>query len=44
LTEAPKHAQAWNAAVQGLASATALDPKTGRLAYLSVLAAHDSEE
>jgi alkylhydroperoxidase/carboxymuconolactone decarboxylase family protein YurZ len=39
LTEAPKHAEAWNAAVQGLASATALDPKTARLAYLSVLAA-----
>lgn len=37
--EAPKHASAWMAAVQGLASATALDRKTAALAYLAVLAA-----
>jgi|SRR3990172_3352230 len=39
LTEAPKHAQAWSSAVQGLAGATALDDKTSALAYLGVLAA-----
>ena len=38
-TEAPGHSQAWMSAVQGLAAATALDPKTARLSYLSVLAA-----
>ena len=38
-TEAPEHAEAWTAAVQGLSSASALDPKTARLAYLAVLAA-----
>ncbi|MDH4135739.1 MAG: carboxymuconolactone decarboxylase family protein [Anaerolineae bacterium] len=37
--EAPQHAQAWGAAVQGLASASALDRKTAALAYLAVLAA-----
>jgi alkylhydroperoxidase/carboxymuconolactone decarboxylase family protein YurZ len=37
--EAPQHAQAWGALVQALASATALDRKTGALAYLAVLAA-----
>ncbi len=37
--EAPQHAQAWNGAVQGLASASALDGKTRALAYLAVLAA-----
>jgi alkylhydroperoxidase/carboxymuconolactone decarboxylase family protein YurZ len=39
MTEAPKHAQAWMAAVQGLDSACALDKKTEELAYLAVLAA-----
>jgi alkylhydroperoxidase/carboxymuconolactone decarboxylase family protein YurZ len=39
MSEAPQHAQAWSAAVQGLASASALDKKTAALAYLAVLAA-----
>jgi AhpD family alkylhydroperoxidase len=39
MTEAPKHAQAWMAAVQGLDGASALDKKTEELAYLAVLAA-----
>lgn len=39
LSEAPAHAQAWGTAIQGLAGASALDAKTGALAYLSVLAA-----
>jgi alkylhydroperoxidase/carboxymuconolactone decarboxylase family protein YurZ len=39
MSEAPQHAQAWGATVQGLASASALDAKTGALAYLAVLAA-----
>jgi alkylhydroperoxidase/carboxymuconolactone decarboxylase family protein YurZ len=39
MREAPGHAQAWGAAVQGLASASALDAKTSALAYLAVLAA-----
>lgn len=39
LTEAPKQAQAWMAAVQGLGKASALDKKTEALAYLAVLAA-----
>jgi alkylhydroperoxidase/carboxymuconolactone decarboxylase family protein YurZ len=39
MTEAPKHAQAWMAAVQGLDNASALDKKTEHLAYLAVLAA-----
>lgn len=39
LKEAPEHAQAWAGAVQGLAIASALDPKTAELAYLAVLAA-----
>jgi AhpD family alkylhydroperoxidase len=38
LTEAPGHAQAWGAAVQGLGEANALDKKTAELAYLAVLA------
>ena len=37
--EAGGHAQAWMAAVQGLDQASALDQKTGELAYLAVLAA-----
>jgi alkylhydroperoxidase/carboxymuconolactone decarboxylase family protein YurZ len=39
LREAPAHAQAWGAMVQGLAASSALDPKTAALAYLAVLAA-----
>ena len=41
--EAPQHAQAWGALVQALASATALDRKSGALAYLAVLAARRLE-
>ncbi|NOX88753.1 MAG: carboxymuconolactone decarboxylase family protein [Calditrichaeota bacterium] len=37
--EAPKHADAWMKLVQGLSSASALDPKTHNIAYLAVLAA-----
>ena len=36
--EAPAYAQAWMGAVQGLDLASALDKKTGELAYLAVLA------
>ena len=39
MNEAPKHALAWSALVQELASASALDKKTSSLAYLAVLAA-----
>jgi alkylhydroperoxidase/carboxymuconolactone decarboxylase family protein YurZ len=39
LREAPGYAQAWMGAVQGLDQASALDKKTGELAYLAVLAA-----
>ncbi len=39
MNEAPQHAQAWGAAIQGLAGASALDKKTAELAYLAVLAA-----
>jgi alkylhydroperoxidase/carboxymuconolactone decarboxylase family protein YurZ len=39
MKEAPAHAQAWGAAVQGLSQASALDPKTAALSYLAVLAA-----
>ena len=39
MNEAPQHAQAWGAVVQGLAGASALDKKTVALAYLAVLAA-----
>ena len=39
LNEAPKHAEAWMQAVQGLGRASALDKKTEALAYLAVLAA-----
>lgn len=39
LQEAGGHAQAWMAVVQGLDQASALDRKTGELAYLAVLAA-----
>jgi len=37
--EAPAHAAAWMAAVRGLDEASALDDRTGELAYLAVLAA-----
>jgi alkylhydroperoxidase/carboxymuconolactone decarboxylase family protein YurZ len=37
--EAHQHAQAWATMCQELERATALDPKTGELAYLAVLAA-----
>lgn len=39
LSEAPRHAEAWLGAVHGLDAASALDRKTGELAYLAVLAA-----
>ncbi len=39
LSEAPRQAEAWMAAVQGLDGASALDKKTEELAYLAVLAA-----
>ncbi len=39
MTKALKHAEAWEAAVQSLDSASALDKRTGELAYLAVLAA-----
>jgi alkylhydroperoxidase/carboxymuconolactone decarboxylase family protein YurZ len=39
MREAPKHAQAWMTAVQGLGKASALDKKTESLAYLAVVAA-----
>jgi len=38
LQEAPQHAKAWGEVVQGLSGASALDEKTGALAYLAVLA------
>lgn len=37
--DAPNHAQAWGTLIQELSKASALDPKTGALAYLAVLAA-----
>jgi alkylhydroperoxidase/carboxymuconolactone decarboxylase family protein YurZ len=39
LKEAPRHAEAWMAAVRGLDAASALDAKCAHLAYLAVLAA-----
>jgi len=39
MTETPAHAKAWGQLVQDLAQASALDAKTGSLAYLAVLAA-----
>lgn len=39
MSEAPQHAQAWAALVEGLDKASALDKKTQALAYLAVLAA-----
>lgn len=38
MSDAPKFAQAWGAAIQALARASALDDKTRELAYLAVLA------
>ena len=38
-TEAPEHAAAWGEMVQKMGAASALDAKTGALAYLAVLAA-----
>ncbi len=43
LKEAPGHAQAWGAMVQGLGTASALDKKTSALAYLAVLSALNME-
>jgi alkylhydroperoxidase/carboxymuconolactone decarboxylase family protein YurZ len=39
MTDAPEHAKAWSQVVQALGQASALDRKTGGLAYISVLAA-----
>ena len=39
MKEAPQHAAAWGAMVQGLSGASALEKKTAALAYLAVLAA-----
>lgn len=39
MSQAPQHAQAWGAMIQGLAGASVLDDKTRALAYLAVLAA-----
>jgi alkylhydroperoxidase/carboxymuconolactone decarboxylase family protein YurZ len=39
MTDAPEHANAWGTMVQALGQASALDPKTGELAYIAVLAA-----
>jgi alkylhydroperoxidase/carboxymuconolactone decarboxylase family protein YurZ len=38
MTEAPEHAQAWGEMVRALAQVSALDAKTGELAYIAVLA------
>jgi alkylhydroperoxidase/carboxymuconolactone decarboxylase family protein YurZ len=38
MQEAPRHAEAWMAAVRGLDAASALDRKCEHLAYLAVLA------
>ena len=39
LTEAPEHAAAWGEMIQKLGAASALDKKTGALAYIAVLSA-----
>lgn len=39
MEEAPAHQAAWMQAVGKLEEATSLDPKTGELAYIAVLAA-----
>ncbi len=38
LNDAPNHAQCWKELVEGLSEASALDPKTHNLAFISVLA------
>jgi alkylhydroperoxidase/carboxymuconolactone decarboxylase family protein YurZ len=43
MEEAPQHSHAWMDAVKKLDSASALDKKTGELAYLAVLAAQGME-
>ncbi len=43
LKEAPEHAKAWMGAVQKLDEAGSLDPKTGEIAYIAVLAASGLE-
>jgi alkylhydroperoxidase/carboxymuconolactone decarboxylase family protein YurZ len=43
MNEAPRHAEAWGAMVQGLGRASSLDEKTSSLAYLAVLAAMGME-
>ena len=39
LTQTPAHAQAWMGAVRRLDEASALDARTGELAYIAVLSA-----
>ncbi len=39
MAEAPEQAKAWGTLIQALGQASALDAKTGALAYLAVLAA-----
>ena len=39
MTDAPEHAKAWSEVIQSLSKASALDKKTGELAYIAVLAA-----
>ena len=39
LNDAPNHAKCWKDLVEGLSEASALDPKTHNLAFISVLAA-----
>ncbi|NIM92213.1 MAG: carboxymuconolactone decarboxylase family protein [Anaerolineales bacterium] len=39
MADAPEHAKAWSEVVQALSRASALDKKTGELAYIAVLAA-----
>lgn len=43
LEQAGGHARAWRTVVEGLETASALDRKTGELAYLAVLAAQRME-
>ena len=37
MSEAPEHAKAWGGMIQSLGQASALEPKTHQLAYISVL-------
>ena len=39
LTQTPEHAKAWMEAVKGLDEASALDERTGEIAYIAVLSA-----